>query len=103
MAGGNLAGVYLPGGSIDGKTTRIFVFFRVYRAEEARSVYLWQDEYIRALAERNPEKQMQMVYQAMVAIEQRRLSPLEAGSEEDQAIERAEKALQILKKSLSES
>jgi len=43
-----------------------------------------------------------LVYQAMVALEQRRLSPLEPGSEEHQAVERAEKALQILKTSLTD-
>jgi hypothetical protein len=64
-------------------------------------VYLWQDDYIAALAETDPVRQLQRVYQAIVAIEQRRLSPVESGSEENQAIERAEKALMILKKSLS--
>jgi hypothetical protein len=65
-------------------------------------VYLWQDDYIAALAETDPVKQLRLVYQAMVALEQRRLSPLETGSEEHQAIERAEKALAILKRRLSE-
>ncbi len=46
----------------------------------------------------DPGKQRHYVYRAMAAIEQRRLSPLEPGSEEDQAIERAERALAILKK-----
>lgn len=64
-------------------------------------MYLWQDDYIAALAETNPEKQLRLVYHAMVALEQRRLSPLEPGSEEHQALERAEKALGILKRSLS--
>jgi hypothetical protein len=66
-------------------------------------VYLWQDDYIKALAETDPKKQLRLVYNATVAIEQRRLSPLEPDSEEEQAIERAEKALAILKRSLSES
>jgi hypothetical protein len=66
-------------------------------------VYLWQDDYIRALAETDPKKQLRLVYNATVAIEQRRLCPVEPGSEEAQAIERAEKALAILKRSLSES
>jgi hypothetical protein len=64
-------------------------------------MYLWQDDYIATLAETDPAKQLSLVYKAMVAIEQRRLSPLEPGSEEHQAIERAEKALAILKRSLS--
>ena len=66
-------------------------------------MYLWQDDYIKALAETDPKKQLRLVYNATVAIEQRRLSPLEPDSEEEQAIERAEKALAILKRSLSES
>ena len=65
-------------------------------------MYLWQDDYIAALAERDPVKQLRLVYTATVAIEQRRLSPLEPGSDEHQAIERAEKALAILKRSLSD-
>lgn len=65
-------------------------------------MYLWQHDYIAALAETDSTKQLRLVYHAIVALEQRRLSPLEPGSEEHQAIERAEKALAILKKSLSE-
>ena len=65
-------------------------------------MYLWQDDYIKALAETDPKKQLRLVYNATVAIEQRRLSPLEPDREEEQAIERAEKALAILKRSLSE-
>ena len=45
-------------------------------------MYLWQDDYIRALAETDPEKQLRLVYNATVAIEQRRLCPVEPGSEE---------------------
>ena len=63
-------------------------------------MYSWQDDYIAALAELDPEKQRQYVYRAISAIEQRRLSPLEPGSEEHQAIERAERALAILKRGL---
>ena len=65
-------------------------------------MYLWQDDYIAALAEMDPAKQRERVYKAVVAIEQRRLSPVEPGSEEDQALQRAEKALEILKRSLAE-
>ena len=63
-------------------------------------MYSWQDDYIAALAELDPEKQRQCVYRAISAIEQRRLSPLEPGSEEHQAIERAERVLAILKRGL---
>jgi hypothetical protein len=65
-------------------------------------LYSWQDDYIAALAETDPAKQRQYVYRAKAALEQRRLSPLEPGSAEYEAIERAEKALEILKKSLLE-
>ena len=65
-------------------------------------MYLWQDDYIAALAEMDPTKQRERVYKAVVAIEQRRLSPVEPGSEEDQALQRAERALEILKRSLAE-
>ena len=65
-------------------------------------MYLWQNDYIAALAEMDPAKQRERVYKAVVAIEQRRLSPVEPGSEEDQALQRAERALEILKRSLAE-
>ena len=64
-------------------------------------MYLWQHDYIAALAETDREKQRQRVYQAIVAIEQRRLSPLDPGSEEYQAIDSAEHALNRLKRVLS--
>jgi len=69
---------------------------------DGRTLYLWQYDYIAALAETDPEKQRHCVYRAIVAIEQRLLSPLEPGSEEHQAIESAARALKRLKKSLSE-
>jgi hypothetical protein len=65
-------------------------------------MYSWQDEYIAALAETDPAKQRRRVYEAQAAMEQQRLSPIEPGSEEHQAIERAERALKILKDSLPE-
>jgi hypothetical protein len=66
-------------------------------------VYLWQDDYIAALAEMDPAKKRERVYKAVVAIEQRRLSPIAPGSDEFQALERAERALEILKRDLPES
>jgi len=65
-------------------------------------VYSWQDYYIAALAETDPAKLRRRVYEAVAAIEQRRLSPVDPGSEEYDAIERAEKALEILKRTVSE-
>jgi hypothetical protein len=60
----------------------------------------WRDDYIAALAENDPDRQRALVYQAIVAIEQRRMNPL--SSEEADAIEKADKALKILRKSLLE-
>ena len=65
-------------------------------------MYLWQNDYVAALAETDPKKQRQLVYHAIVAIEQRRLNPLDPASEEYQAIESAEHALKRLKRLLSE-
>lgn len=76
---------------------------RVRSAGRRPLMYSWQDDYIAALAELDAEKQREYVYRAVSAIEQRRLSPLEPGSEEHQAIERAERALAILKRGLHES
>jgi hypothetical protein len=67
-----------------------------------RAVYSWQDYYIAALAETDPAKLRRRVYEAVAAIEQRRLSPVDPGSEEYDAIERAEKALEILTRTVSE-
>jgi hypothetical protein len=58
----------------------------------------WRDDYIAALAEKDPDRQRTLVYQAIVAIEQRRMNPL--SSEEADAIEKADKALKILRGSL---
>jgi hypothetical protein len=58
----------------------------------------WRDDYIAALAEKDPDRQRILVYQAIVAIEQRRMNPL--SSEEADAIEKADKALNILRGSL---
>ena len=83
-----------------------FSYFSVYRKVaigRIRNVYSWQDDYIAALAELDPAKQRQCVYRAMAAIEQRRLSPIEPDSEEYQAIGRAERALEILKRGLPET
>jgi hypothetical protein len=63
-------------------------------------MYSWQDDYLATIAETDPVKLRHRIYEATAAIEQRRLTPLEPGSEEHQAIERAERALRILKDSL---
>jgi hypothetical protein len=66
-------------------------------------LYSWQEDYIAALAEMDPAKQRQYVYRAKAALEQRRLSPMEPGSDEYVSIERAERALEILRRGLPES
>jgi hypothetical protein len=63
-------------------------------------MYSWQEDYIAAFAETDPVRLRRRVYQALAAMEQRRLSALEPGSEEHQALEDAERALQILKDGL---
>lgn len=63
-------------------------------------MYSWQDDYIAALGEQDTEKQRRLVYRAIAAIEQRRLSSLDADGEEHDALARAERALEILKNSL---
>ena len=63
-------------------------------------MYSWQDDYLATIAETDPIKLRRRLYEAVAAIEQRRLSPIDPGTEEHQAIERAERALRILKDSL---
>jgi hypothetical protein len=63
-------------------------------------MYSWQDDFIAAQAETDPVRLRRRLYQAIAAMEQRRLSPLEPDSEEQQALENAERALQILKERL---
>jgi hypothetical protein len=64
-------------------------------------MYSWQDYYIAVLAETDAKEQCRLVYQAVAAIEQRRLSPVEPDSREHDALRRAEKALRIIKRHLS--
>jgi hypothetical protein len=62
-------------------------------------MYSWQDNYIHALLEKDPEKLRRLILETKAAIEQRRLSPIDP--EERDAVERAEKALKILNNSLT--
>jgi hypothetical protein len=82
------------------RPVRLFVVSRT--SKEARAMNSWGVEYMAALAEKDPEKQRKLVYKAIVAIEQRRLTPLEPDSEETESIDRTDKALKTLKRSLSE-
>jgi hypothetical protein len=60
-------------------------------------VYLWQQDYIAAILETDDAKLPHLIYEAIAAIEQRLLSPVEPGSQEEKALEAAEKLLAWLK------
>ena len=60
-------------------------------------MYLWQQNYIAAILETDDTKLPHLIYEAIAAIEQRRLSPVEAGSDEDKALTRAQKLIGVLK------
>jgi hypothetical protein len=59
--------------------------------------YLWQTAYRAAILEADNAAIPLRIYEALAAIEQRRLSDLEPGSEEDRALEEAERGLLALK------
>ena len=63
-------------------------------------MYPWQADYIAALAEKDPERRRQLVYRAILAIEQRRWGVI--AGEEVEAMEEAEKSLKVLRRSMSE-
>ena len=63
-------------------------------------MYPWRADHIAALAEKDPERQRQLVYRAILAIEQRRLGLIVG--EEIEALEEAEKSLKVLRQSMSE-
>jgi hypothetical protein len=60
-------------------------------------VYSWQIDYIAALLETDDSKLPRRLYEAIAAIEQRLLSPVEPGSVEDQAIKQAQKVLAVIR------
>jgi hypothetical protein len=60
-------------------------------------VYSWQLDYIAALLETDDSKLPPRLYKAIAAIEQRLLSPIEPGSEEDQAIKQAKKVIAVIR------
>jgi hypothetical protein len=51
------------------------------------ATYLWQTVYLAAVLETDSAAMPTRIYEAMAAIEQRRLSPMEAGDVEDRAME----------------
>ena len=59
--------------------------------------YIWQATYQAAILETDNAAMSLRIYEALAAIEQRRLSYLEPGSEEDRALEDAERSLRALK------
>ena len=59
--------------------------------------YAWQEPYIAAVRETDDEKMLGRILEATSAIEQRLLSPVEPGSEEDRAIKKAERGLATLR------
>jgi hypothetical protein len=68
-------------------------------AQEGRmnEKYSWQTEYQAALLETDKAAMSLRIYEALAAIEQRRLSYLEIDGEEDRALEEAERGLLALK------
>jgi hypothetical protein len=58
--------------------------------------YLWQNAYMAAVCETDNGLMMIRIYEALAAIEQRRLTPVEPGSEEERALEAAETGLRSL-------
>ena len=59
--------------------------------------YTWQAAYQAAILETDYAAMSLRIYEALAAIEQRRISYLEPGSEEDRALEDAERGLLALK------
>jgi hypothetical protein len=60
-------------------------------------MYRWQGAYMSAVSEIDDALMPARIYEALAAIEQRLLSPIEAECEEYQAIENAQRALLTLK------
>jgi hypothetical protein len=61
------------------------------------ATYLWQTAYLSAVLETDNAAMPTRIYEALAAIEQRRLNPVEAGGDEDMAIEDAQRGLLTLK------
>ena len=59
--------------------------------------YAWQQPYIAAVCETDDDKMPGHILEAVSAIEQRLLSPVERGSEEERAIQNTQRALETLK------
>ena len=60
-------------------------------------MYSWQVDYIAARLETDDSKPPRWLYEAIAAIEQRLLSPVEPGSVEDHAIKQAQKVIAVIR------
>jgi|tagenome__1003787_1003787.scaffolds.fasta_scaffold19422969_2 hypothetical protein len=60
-------------------------------------MYSWQVDYIAALLESDEAKTKDRLLQAVAAIEQRLLSPVHAGSEEEWALKQAQKVIAVMR------
>jgi hypothetical protein len=63
------------------------------------ATYLWQTVYLAAVLETDNAAMPSRIYEALAAIEQRRLSPMETGDVEDRGMEDAQWGLWRLKPS----
>jgi hypothetical protein len=60
-------------------------------------VYLWHPAYLCAVLETDNERMPTRIYEALAAIEQRRLNPIETGSIEHREMENAQRGLLTLR------
>lgn len=60
-----------------------------------RANYAWREAYVHAVLETDRELKFVRIYEAIAAIEQRRLSPVESGDERYE-LEKADKGIQAL-------
>ena len=61
------------------------------------ATYLWQTVYLAAVLETDNAAMPTRIYEALAAIEQRRLSPIEAGGIEERALDDAQRGILTLK------
>ena len=66
------------------------------------AMHSWRDDYAAALAEKDPVRQLQLIYQAILSVEQQRWNPSLSGSEETEAMEKADRALKTLRTDMTE-
>jgi hypothetical protein len=59
-------------------------------------IYGWQSVYVQALLETDDSLMTERIYEAISALEQRRLSPVENNSDEDCALNKTEAGIKAL-------